>query len=190
MTSKLIAPGELTAGTYAALVDPDSESIGHELNELLAEADARVVPCLTKSPEECRLEALVAVVREKTREEDLKAFRTVLRRYRRTCDLAASMDIGSLASIVSKTVLEIRRLQRRQTAAKGGLAQRPSMREVKKQVKALWLERRAGKHPKLRTNEQFAMECMRRWENDLKNIKTILGWCTRWKNELKEIPAS
>lgn len=53
----------------------------------------------------------------------------------------------------------------------------------------LWKERRAGKHPKLRTNEQFAMECMRRWPA-LTSIKVICGWCTIWTKEAKSQPAS
>lgn len=48
----------------------------------------------------------------------------------------------------------------------------------------LWQERHAGKHPKLRTNEQFAAECMRRWPV-LTNAKVILGWCTEWNKQVK-----
>ena len=50
---------------------------------------------------------------------------------------------------------------------------------------ALWQERRAGRHPKLRTNEQFATECMRRWP-DLTSAKVILGWCTLWNRQARE----
>lgn len=53
----------------------------------------------------------------------------------------------------------------------------------------LWKERCAGKHPKLRTNEQFAMECMRRWPA-LTSIKVICGWCTVWTKEAKSQSAS
>ena len=49
----------------------------------------------------------------------------------------------------------------------------------------LWQERRAGRHPKLRTNEQFATECTRRWPDDLKSAKVILGWCTEWNKAAK-----
>lgn len=48
----------------------------------------------------------------------------------------------------------------------------------------LWQERRAGRHPGLRTNEQFASECMRRWPA-LTNAKVILGWCTDWHKYVK-----
>ncbi|WP_139351631.1 hypothetical protein [Rhodanobacter sp. C06] len=54
----------------------------------------------------------------------------------------------------------------------------------------LWQERHAGKHPKLRTNEQFAMECMHRWPV-LTSAKVICGWCTEWNKEAKKSqPAS
>lgn len=49
----------------------------------------------------------------------------------------------------------------------------------------LWKERREGKHPTLRTNEQFAMECMRRWPV-LESNKTIVGWCTAWNKAAKK----
>lgn len=55
---------------------------------------------------------------------------------------------------------------------------------AKAEVKELWKERRAGKHLKLRTNEQFAMECMRRWPT-LTSLKVILGWCTTWNKEAR-----
>jgi len=48
----------------------------------------------------------------------------------------------------------------------------------------LWKERRDGNHPKLRTNEQFAAECMRRWPV-LTSAKVILGWCAQWNKEAK-----
>lgn len=48
----------------------------------------------------------------------------------------------------------------------------------------LWQERRAGQHPRLRTNEQFATEVMRRWPV-LTSSKVICGWCTDWEKEAK-----
>ncbi|MEP6908062.1 MAG: hypothetical protein ABI858_08800 [Pseudoxanthomonas sp.] len=53
----------------------------------------------------------------------------------------------------------------------------------------LWKERYAGKHPKLRTNEQFATEVMRLWPV-LPSSKVICGWCTVWTKEQKTQPAS
>ena len=55
---------------------------------------------------------------------------------------------------------------------------------VKPEVFAFWRERNRGLHPKLRTNEKFAMECMQRWP-DLNSIKVITGWCTQWNKEEK-----
>ncbi|WP_077556345.1 hypothetical protein [Rhodanobacter sp. B04] len=60
---------------------------------------------------------------------------------------------------------------------------------AKAEAKKLWLERYAGEHPKLRTNEQFAIEVMRRWPA-LKSSKVICGWCTMWNKEVKSKPAS
>jgi hypothetical protein len=44
---------------------------------------------------------------------------------------------------------------------------------------ALWIERREGKHPRLRTVEQFATEVMRRWPV-LQSAKVICGWSAEW----------
>lgn len=70
------------------------------------------------------------------------------------------------------------------------LARSPKQ-NAKRDVFHLWQERREGKHPKLGTNEQFAIECTRRWPV-LKNLGTILGWCTAWNKEAtrKSQPAS
>ena len=48
----------------------------------------------------------------------------------------------------------------------------------------LWQARRAGRHPKLRRNEDFASECQRRWPV-LTSVKSILGWCSRWEKEAR-----
>lgn len=61
---------------------------------------------------------------------------------------------------------------------------------AKAEALKLWQDRRAGKYPKLRTNEQFAMECMRRWPV-LTSAKVICGWCTEWNKAAKKSqPAS
>ena len=56
--------------------------------------------------------------------------------------------------------------------------------KAKQMAFALWRERRAGKHPRLRTNEQFATEVMRRWPM-LTSSKVVCGWCTDWEKEAK-----
>jgi hypothetical protein len=53
----------------------------------------------------------------------------------------------------------------------------------------LWLERYHGKHPALRTNEQFATEVMRRWPV-LLSSKVICGWCTDWARDMKRLNQS
>ncbi|HKR77506.1 MAG TPA: hypothetical protein VJR95_12670 [Rhodanobacter sp.] len=70
---------------------------------------------------------------------------------------------------------------------KGG--QNRAAKSPKTQAKAeafkLWQERHAGKHPELRTNEQFATECRRLWPA-LESPKVILGWCTEWNKAAKK----
>lgn len=68
--------------------------------------------------------------------------------------------------------------------AQAKLARDP-VQAAKAQAFRFWQERRAGKHPRLRTNEQFAMECMRRWKA-LTSPKVILGWCTKWNKEARQ----
>jgi hypothetical protein len=55
---------------------------------------------------------------------------------------------------------------------------------AKAEARNLWNERHAGKHPRLRTNEQFAIECMRRWPA-LRSAAVITGWCTAWTKAAK-----
>lgn len=57
-------------------------------------------------------------------------------------------------------------------------------RRAKESALALWIERREGKHPKLRTTEQFAMEVMRRWPI-LVSSKVICGWSADWNKAVK-----
>ena len=58
---------------------------------------------------------------------------------------------------------------------------------AKAEVKTLYLEWKLGKYPKLRTNEQFAMEVMRRWPV-LQSLGSILNWMTGWKRESRPTP--
>jgi hypothetical protein len=56
--------------------------------------------------------------------------------------------------------------------------------EAKLGAKNLWEERRSGKHPKLRTVEQFATEVMKRWPV-LESAKVICQWSADWTKEAK-----
>lgn len=78
-------------------------------------------------------------------------------------------------------------LHKRGMARRGAVArlERSPKQVAKAEAKKLWKERHDGKHPKLRTNEQFATECMRRWPV-LTSTKVILGWCTEWGKEVRE----
>jgi len=62
---------------------------------------------------------------------------------------------------------------------------------AKAAVKVFWQERREGKHPKLRSQEKFANECLDRWPI-LTSQKVILRWCAQWNREAKKArhPAS
>lgn len=54
---------------------------------------------------------------------------------------------------------------------------------------ALWKEREAGKHPKLRTEDQFAIEVCRRWPV-LTSIAVVKKWSTSWRAESRRKRAS
>lgn len=81
---------------------------------------------------------------------------------------------------------------RRQTAQKGAKAKLANDPKYLAKVDALelWKERHAGKHPNLRTVEQFAAEVMRRCPV-LNSPKVICGWSAKWTKEAKagRIPA-
>jgi len=73
------------------------------------------------------------------------------------------------------------------SGGRGKLHKNPVARakaEAKSGALLLWQERRAGKHPKLGTVEQYATEVMRRWPV-LKSPKVICGWSARWTKEVK-----
>ena len=53
---------------------------------------------------------------------------------------------------------------------------------AKAEAFALWQAREAGKHPNLRTEEQFAIECCSRWDA-LPSISTVMKWSTQWRKE-------
>ncbi|MFP7721408.1 hypothetical protein [Lysobacter sp. A3-1-A15] len=55
---------------------------------------------------------------------------------------------------------------------------------AKHEAKAFWLEREQGQHPKLRTEEQFAMEVIRRWPV-LTSIGNVKAWSTAWRKEAR-----
>lgn len=86
-------------------------------------------------------------------------------------------DLEELAKAGTKYILDRK---------KGGnkRAANDPRQEAKAKAFELWKERRAGKHPKLSTNVQFAIECMRRWEV-LKSQSVICGWCTAWEKEAR-----
>lgn len=91
------------------------------------------------------------------------------------------------AVISQITDREMVALHKRGMARRGAAArlERSPKQVAKAEVKKLWKERHDGKHPKLRTNEQFAGECMSRWPV-LGSAKVILGWCTEWGKEVRQ----
>jgi len=96
------------------------------------------------------------------------------------------------AVISQITDREMIALHKHGMAKRGAAArlERSPKQVAKAEAKKFWKDRHDGKHPKLRTNEQFAMECMRRWPA-LTSTKVILGWCTAWGKEArpKSLPA-
>lgn len=189
MSKKVELRADGTADTYSALLHARSKSPEHELRELLAEADARVAPCLTHSMDDSRLMALIAVVRERTHEEDLKTFREVMHEVTR--DMVNVEDASErIAGVLIKVATEIRRLQRHQTASNARSEQlKSSPKQIAKtEASKLWEEWRAGKHPRIgKKIHQFAAECQRRWPKELTSHKVICGWCTDWSKQAREM---
>lgn len=84
------------------------------------------------------------------------------------------------------TNARVARLASAEERRMGGLAR--ASKDPKQQAKAdarrLWQERQEGRHPKLRTNAQFANECLDRW-HVLTSQKVILRWCAEWNKEAR-----
>lgn len=84
---------------------------------------------------------------------------------------------------IALELIENRKARQRGAAVK--LANdRDGTQAAKAAALELWKERYAGKHPKLRTVEQFATEVMRRWPV-LKSSKVICGWSAKWSSEVR-----
>lgn len=74
--------------------------------------------------------------------------------------------------------------QRAREGAAARLANdRDGKQAAKRQAHILWKEWKAGKHKKIRTVEQFAMEVMRRYPM-LRSANVIRKWSTAWAREL------
>lgn len=82
---------------------------------------------------------------------------------------------------------EIGAIRGSETAAKGGAAKKANDKKAaaKEKALALWMERHAGKHKKLRTVELFAIEVMRQWP-ELTSPKVICGWSAKWTKDVRE----
>ena len=94
------------------------------------------------------------------------------------------------AQVLGPILAGLPKALRKHQARMGSIAKlkRDPSQLAKQEAFKLWSERRAGKHPKLRTNEQFATECMRQWPV-LTSAKVILGWCAKWAKEARSPPA-
>jgi len=120
------------------------------------------------------------------------ACRAALRSSDRLASTAADVavqghDVASALAAEMKPLadkLKAYKEARRRGAATKLANDRNGKQAARVEAKKLWQERHAGKHPKLRTNEQFATECMRRWPV-LTSAKVICGWCTVWAKEAK-----
>ncbi|MGH8115559.1 MAG: hypothetical protein ACREPS_10985, partial [Rhodanobacteraceae bacterium] len=66
--------------------------------------------------------------------------------------------------------------KRARHAANARYARETPKTRAKGAAHALFLERHEGKHPKLRTNEDFATECVKRWP-ELKQSTLTRKWC-------------
>lgn len=171
-----------SAGTYSALLAAGCESPEHELRELLAEADARMVPCLTHSANDSRLIALVAVVRERTREESLNVFREVMHvETRNMVNVEEASEFMGL--VLSKVVIGIRQLQRSETASNARLKQLKSDPKQKARDGAyeLWQDWQSSK-TRHKSGAAFHRYVVDKFPV-IVDTKTIARWCKQWKAE-------
>lgn len=101
----------------------------------------------------------------------------------------AQLKIGQLEDQVIKEVAQRIAIELGETwnRKRGALVRHAN--DPKQAAKAgaleLWMERHAGKHPKLRTVDQFAMEVIRRWPV-LQSIGTIREWSRKWSKQVRE----
>ena len=76
-------------------------------------------------------------------------------------------------------------LSRKSVGRKAAEAANREKKEAKAEAKKLWQERREGKHPSLRTNDQFSIEVLRRWPV-ITSLGSVKNWCTEWNREVKK----
>jgi hypothetical protein len=94
--------------------------------------------------------------------------------------------VGHVVRLAVSFMEESERLANRTRARRAGRA-KAALDPKKVAIDAsreLWRERESGKHPKLRTEDQFAMEVARRWPI-ICSITAIKKRSTKWRKEAK-----
>lgn len=119
-----------------------------------------------KHPSDIAMLAAFAIVRM---DESQESARSISRAYQQAMETMPAM---------------VRKITARLGAEKKLANDKKGTQRAKAEARKLWNERHAGKHPRLRTNEQFATECMRRWPV-LTSSAVITGWCTEWNKAAK-----
>ncbi|WP_045760782.1 hypothetical protein [Xanthomonas albilineans] len=139
--------------------------------------------------EHLSLAALLLIERKKTErhvERGVKA-REEMIALLEAISAETKMQEAAMRGVAEKYVASA--LANRADRRRGAAAKLANDRDGKQAAKAaaleLWKERHAGKHPTLRTVEQFAIEVMRRWPV-LTSSKVICGWSTKWSKSVRE----
>jgi hypothetical protein len=102
----------------------------------------------------------------------------------RLCGIAFGIVVGS-PTPTNTAEIEAAARSTLARAAQSARARNDPKQAAKAGALALWIERREGKHPSLRTVEQFAIEVMRRWPV-LQSSKVICGWSAKWTKQARD----
>jgi hypothetical protein len=166
---------EFTPEKRAALSELLDQAAG-DSNLALAIAD--LTGALLSRPSTCTEDEAVTLIEAMTEAEAKADLVRSIRDYKKLSRAGAALLLS--ASMQPSNA-------RKATAKKAALGRlaNDDKQAAKGQAEKLWQERRAGKHTKLRTDEQFATEVMRRWPV-LTSSAVICGWCTKWKKEAKK----
>jgi len=179
-----------TLATYLEKIQLTPEAIARlpaEERELLAKRDEAMV----------QVASLASLMREREKVARQIIVMLTAGTMHNFCEMAPvdGLTILELCSLLDEKGREkaramVMQAKHEQTSAGGKQRWRNDPKTAaKKNAHNLWLERREGRHSNLRTNQQFARECMHRWKI-LRSEKSILNWCTQWEKEARLQPAS
>jgi hypothetical protein len=174
-------------GLNPAPPNGDAPTLSDWLEKLLRTVERRAERILQRGRQRQRQSAKISLA-SKQAQSALNLCRAV----RNACSIEAPVEAATAAMIAVSQLWRAEDAnaltENARKAARAALKNNPIQR-AKEEVKWFWWEYSTRKYPKMRTNEQFAIEVLRRWP-ELTSLRVVLTWCTEWKKEVKRFSST